>query len=249
MFQKRMRISGSIRLEFIAKGALPCNMSIFAPAPHLWFYLVALLLPRYVGRLWELSFAVTKDHDWRLGFQSIKIGRWVVRLALLSQSPPTAIDSRLVIEDPRSRSPDALQQLASYTGLPTSLFEAVMAGDDESATPASPSSPSTSASTSASTSQTRPKPRIELRLKSREQLTAPKRWEPSSQVVVALEESALANSLQFKYVDLVCPLSSASGELIFFHSSSGCPYLEADGSLIARLEAKLGPPDSDCVIC
>ena len=172
-------------------------------------YLVALLFPRYVGRLWELSFAVTKDHDWRLGFQNFKIGSWVVRLALLSQSPPTAIDSRLVIEDPRSRSPDALQQLASYTGLPTSLFEAVMAGDDESATPASPSSPSTSASTS----QTRPKPRIELRLKSREQLTAPKRWEPSSQVVVALEESGLANSLQFKYVDLACPLLSASGEL------------------------------------
>ncbi|TBU41223.1 hypothetical protein BD309DRAFT_965754 [Dichomitus squalens] len=191
LFQKRMRISGSIRLEFIAKG-----------------------------RLWELSFIVAaKEYDKRFGHRHFKAGSWVIRLGLLPHSPPTCIDSRLVIEDPRSRGQDAQQQPAtpsSYAGLPTSLSEAVMAGDDDPATPASPSS-----------STPRPRPRVELRLETREQLVAPRQWEQGSQIVMALEESALANSLQY----------------------NGCPYLEPDGSLIARLEAKLGPPGSDCVIC
>ena len=38
MFQKRMRISGSIRLEFIAKGALPYEQSVFAQVTHLLLF-------------------------------------------------------------------------------------------------------------------------------------------------------------------------------------------------------------------
>ncbi|KAI1790348.1 hypothetical protein LXA43DRAFT_511318 [Ganoderma leucocontextum] len=188
LFQKRMRISGTIRLEFIAKG-----------------------------RLWELSFVVAKsEHDRRLGYRHFKAGSWVVRLALLPHSPPTCIDSRLVIEDPRSRSQGLPPPPPSspYTGPPTSLLQAIMAGDDD--TPSTPSS----------SSRPRLKPTVELRLKAREQLTSAK-WDNNSQVVIALEESALANSLQF----------------------NGCPYFEADGSLVARLEAKLGPPGADCIIC
>ena len=60
-----------------------------------------------------------------------------------------------------------------------------MAGDPDTASP--------------SNEGARAKPRVELRLKAREQLTSAK-WDTNSQVVMALEESALANSLQFKCV-------------------------------------------------
>ncbi|KAI0800180.1 hypothetical protein C8Q74DRAFT_1313909 [Fomes fomentarius] len=174
MFQKRMRISGAVRLEFIAKG-----------------------------RLWELSFFVAQKDDVWSGYRS---GSWVARLALLPHSPPTYIDSRLVIEDPRTRPPPRTRPGSSPLTPP---LEAHAEGS--------------------STSQgSKPKPPIELRLKAREQLTAPRSITEippeSSMIAVPLEER---NSLQF----------------------NGCPYLDADGSLIARLEARLAPPESDCIIC
>ncbi|KAI0701010.1 hypothetical protein C8T65DRAFT_579875 [Cerioporus squamosus] len=165
-FQKRMRISECVRVEFIAKG-----------------------------RMWELSFIVAGDHwDRRLGHhRRVKQGSWAVKLALLPHSPPTWIDSRLVIEDPRAR------------GRPS-----VASSDSES-------------------SEFKARPPIEIRLKARDQLTANARGPhvDSGMVVVLLEENSLAHGLQF----------------------NGCPYLESDGSLIARLEAKLAPPGSDCIIC
>ncbi|KAM5537909.1 hypothetical protein V8D89_008385 [Ganoderma adspersum] len=202
LFQKRMRISGAIKLEFIAKG-----------------------------RLWELSFIVAKtDYDSRLGYGNFKAGSWVVRLLLLPHSPPTWIDSRLVIEDPRAHGqdpgPSPSPSSSSYSspslpfgGGPSSILQAILAGDSDAM-------PSTSPSTSTPSTRAKVKPRVELRLKAREQLTSGK-WDHNSKVVLALEENALANSLQF----------------------NGCPYFEADGSLVARLEAKLGPPGADCIIC
>ncbi|PIL33720.1 hypothetical protein GSI_04345 [Ganoderma sinense ZZ0214-1] len=172
LFQKRMRISGTIRLEFIAKG-----------------------------RLWELSFIVAKsDFDSRLNYGNFKAGSWVVRLALLPHSPPTWLDSRLVIEDPRIRThgqdpgpsqPPAPPSSLPFAGGPSSLFQAIMAGETDD-------TPPTSTSTSSSARQ-KVKARVELRLKAREQLTSGK-WDHNSKIVLALEENALANSLQFKYV-------------------------------------------------
>ena len=66
-----------------------------------------------------------------------------------------------------------------------------MAGDADN-TP----STSTSTATSPSWARAKAKPPVELRLKAREQLTSGK-WDHNSKVVLALEENALANSLQF----------------------------------------------------
>ncbi|EIW54156.1 uncharacterized protein TRAVEDRAFT_60610 [Trametes versicolor FP-101664 SS1] len=183
MFQKRMRISEEISLEFIAKG-----------------------------RLWALKFIVAKDHETRAGYQFMRPGSWVAVLSLLPHSPPTWIDSRLVIEDPRARThppppPDP-------TGPPTSLREAVEGMMQFDAQPGS----------------AKPKPKIELRMKRSEQLTAPPnmRYPNHSVIPAPFEENTLAHSLQFK----------------------GCPYIESDGSLVARLEARLVQPSGqDCIIC
>ncbi|KAI0653341.1 hypothetical protein C8Q70DRAFT_641850 [Cubamyces menziesii] len=201
MFQKRMRISQEITLEFIAKG-----------------------------RLWLLRFLVAKQSDSRLGYQHMRAGSWVVALSLLPHSPPTWIDSRLVIEDPRSRTAQSpistsasafpsLPSSQSSSGPPTSLSEAVEGMVQQVARE----------SEGPLAWRDKPKPKIELRIKRSEQLTAPTSpWSTCHPVIaVSLEEDVRANSLQFK----------------------GCPYIESDGSLLARLEARLVQPGSDCIIC
>ncbi|KAI0774920.1 hypothetical protein BD413DRAFT_690593 [Trametes elegans] len=186
MFQKRMRISQSIELEFIAKG-----------------------------RMWALRFFVATQADRRTGYQYMRVGSWVVCLSLLPHSPPTWIDSRLVIEDPRARTHPPPEPHPSSVGPPSSLLEAVegmLQQDSES-----------------SHASARPKPMIELRMKRAEQLTAPSSMRSTNMSVipVSLEDHPLGRSLQFK----------------------GCPYIESDGSLVARLEARLVQPGSDCIIC
>ncbi|KAI0629568.1 hypothetical protein C8Q77DRAFT_1141099 [Trametes polyzona] len=181
-FQKRMRISEEITLEFIAKG-----------------------------RMWMLKFVVAKHPDPRLGYRYFRAGSWVTVLSLLPHSPPTWIDSRLVIEDPRARTHSLPAR--DPMGPPVSLLEA-MEGGAQSEMPARDG---------------KSKPKIELRMKRSEPLTAPTSTgvRNHSLITVSLEENPLANSLQFK----------------------GCPYIESDGSLIARLEARLVQPGADCVIC
>ncbi|KAI0669524.1 hypothetical protein C8Q78DRAFT_1172066 [Trametes maxima] len=194
MFQKRMRISQTISLEFIAKG-----------------------------RLWALRFIVAKDWDSRLGYKHIRAGSWVVLLSLLPHSPPTWVDSRLVIEDPRARTHPPPTPLPS--GPPSSLLEAVegmlQQAEAEGASSARPRT---------GTVEGKPKPPIEMRMKLQHgQLTAPASAKETNQSVIveSLEDHPLAHSLQFK----------------------GCPYIESDGSLVARLEARLVQPGSDCIIC
>ncbi|KAH9851143.1 hypothetical protein C2E23DRAFT_733600 [Lenzites betulinus] len=188
MFQKRMRISQEISLEFIAKG-----------------------------RMWMLKCLVVKEQwDSRIGHQHIRAGSWVVVLSLLPHSPPTWIDSRLVIEDPRTRTHPTPAPDPAVPGPPTSLRDAVegmFQYDAQNAT--APSS--------------KPKPKIEMRMKRSDQLIAPTSMRTTnfSVITASFEENALANSLQFK----------------------GCPYIESDGSLVARLEARLVQPGADCIIC
>ncbi|KAH9949313.1 hypothetical protein B0H21DRAFT_820304 [Amylocystis lapponica] len=77
VFQRRMRVSGEVNMEFIARG-----------------------------RLWALSFLVlASSHDVRVPHQRHPPGTWLVALALLEHSPPTWIDSRLIIEEPADAPP------------------------------------------------------------------------------------------------------------------------------------------------
>jgi len=69
MFQKRLRVSKQINLEFIARG-----------------------------RLWSLKFLVASADNTRLR-PIASPGTWFVTLSLLEHSPPTEIDSQLIVED------------------------------------------------------------------------------------------------------------------------------------------------------
>ncbi|KZT27149.1 hypothetical protein NEOLEDRAFT_1155191 [Neolentinus lepideus HHB14362 ss-1] len=71
LFQKRMRVGGRIPLDFIGKG-----------------------------RMFRLTFAVATAYDAVAG-KVIKPGSWLVSLEILEDSPPTWIDSRLVIRESR----------------------------------------------------------------------------------------------------------------------------------------------------
>ncbi|KAI0752819.1 hypothetical protein C8Q80DRAFT_1148406 [Daedaleopsis nitida] len=188
MFQRRMRISEAIRLEFIAKD-----------------------------RLWELAFLVVKQGDTRFGHKQPSAGSWVVKLSLLPHSPPTWIDSRLVVDDPRAPdSPVPGVSSPASSGPPTSLLEAIARMSREEV----PQAP-------------KAKPPIVLRIRAREKLTAPLTSSSRddmpmiSAISVPLQENRLADGLQF----------------------NGCPYLDDDGCLSARLEARLTAPGTECIIC
>lgn len=97
-----------------------------------------------------------KDEGEHSGARWLKGGSWVATLHLMEHSPATWIDSRLVIEDPRTRS--------APTGSTMKL-----------------------------------KPTVELRMKHSEQLvpyTGPYSGAPT--IIVPLESSLMANSLQYK---------------------------------------------------
>ncbi|KAG7091590.1 hypothetical protein E1B28_010611 [Marasmius oreades] len=66
-FQKRMRVSGEVGVDFIARG-----------------------------RMWRLAFCISTD-KWR--HDRPRFGAWYVSLTLLENSPPTWVDSRLLIPD------------------------------------------------------------------------------------------------------------------------------------------------------
>ncbi|EPQ55394.1 hypothetical protein GLOTRDRAFT_76794 [Gloeophyllum trabeum ATCC 11539] len=76
LFQKRMRVGGKVSLEFVAKG-----------------------------RLFRLSFLVASPYDTYAHGKTLKPGSWLVSLEILEHSPPTWIDSRLVIRESRYSSP------------------------------------------------------------------------------------------------------------------------------------------------
>lgn len=154
MFQKRMRVTKKIEIEFLARG-----------------------------RIWKFSFFISDRAVY--GGQWHDKGVWLVALSLLEHSPPTWLDSRLIIEDARSSETTA-----------------------------------------------KLKPTVSIRLKTGpQQLTPSKGANPGTTVfgsiVASLDDSLMGNSLQY----------------------DGSSYISPDGSLKARIEAKLGKPDAECIIC
>lgn len=164
MFQKRMNISKDVKLEFIARGKCGKSMGM------------AIYLSHYLGRLWLLRFIVVKQNDRRTGFHYQLPGTWAVTLSLLEHSPPTAIDSRLLIEEPQ----DSDRALSEHLR--------------DSSTPSTP--------TSSRSGRTTPKPTISLRLKSSSHLAPRQGHNHGDTIVVPLSESLMANSLQYAYVFL-----------------------------------------------
>lgn len=90
-FQKRMKVSGNIAFEFIARGAFhvkPCMVCDY------------FLIFWPLGRVWKLSFYVTK-HD-----HTEQPGPWAIMITMMEQSPPTKLEARIVIKEPAKEPAD-----------------------------------------------------------------------------------------------------------------------------------------------
>lgn len=153
------------------------------------------------SRMWKLEFSIANGSQ----HADPRPGSWCISLSLLENSPPAWIDSRLLVQEPDTTSP-------------------IPSPDTKS-----PTSPGRSASSPFVFGASRPKtkPTISIRLKSTEQLFAPRPHQAQSKVVVSLEDSLMGSSLQY----------------------AGSSYIAADEKLRARLEARLCKPEAECVIC
>ena len=121
-------------------------------------------------------------------------GVWLIRLALAEHSPPTFVDSRLIIEDARP--------------LARSSKPAPPSEPPEASTQSIPGRLSLNIEPTGSSSQ-KPKPSIEIRIKTpSQQLVAPfKGWNRSNEplglkdISEPLSKSLMGNSLQFECVE------------------------------------------------
>jgi hypothetical protein len=173
---------------------------------------------------------VAKGRLFRLFFHKsesspAETGSWLVSLFILGASPSTFIDSRLIIPDPSISYPITPTQAspshgASTAGPSTSLFD-----------------------TKYSQKSSNPKPTISIRLRS-----------PSNQPLVALPPDPKTRPQRRRWAEAkkTCGIevSLEQGSLMGASLTySGTSYLAQDGKLRGRLEAKLGKPESDCVVC
>lgn len=96
--EKRMKVSGEVAFEFIARGTLPPFQTLpllLRQGVHRGFNILSLPL----GRIWKLRFYVKKN-DSRDG-----PGPWAVMINMMEQSPPTHLDARIVIKEPEKEPP------------------------------------------------------------------------------------------------------------------------------------------------
>jgi len=123
------------------------------------------------SRMWRLSFFIAGEHKLSNDPPS---GSWCISLSLLETSPPTYIDSRLVI------------------------FEAKSSQPANSPSSTEPPSPNRGHSSPFRTPSNKPKiSTISIRLKSREQLEVARQHNSGRRIVVALEESLAGSNLQY----------------------------------------------------
>ncbi|KAF8990862.1 hypothetical protein BDQ17DRAFT_1333196 [Cyathus striatus] len=105
-FQKRMMVAGRIEFEFIARG-------------------VFLLLLCNVCRMWKLEFFIVPPpssftlHEFFTSHPPSsstvhRVGSWCISLSLIENSPPTWVDSRLLIPEPPP-SPSLSSQSSSFS--------------------------------------------------------------------------------------------------------------------------------------
>lgn len=139
------------------------------------------------GRMWRLQFI---ESDGIQEDRPCDKGTWFVRLSLMENSPPTYIDSHLLISDARVPS----------TPLPESSPVSPATSDPMASMPGRLLFPSQSKDPN------KLKPTIELRIKtngSSQLAPVPKSREDASFVhslAVPLSKSLMGNSLQFEYV-------------------------------------------------
>jgi hypothetical protein len=144
--------------------------------------------------MWCLSFAIATDTPKRTG---VKPGSWCITLSLLEHSPPTWIDSRLLIEEPRR--PPSPKKLLDDLPSPLSIF--------------------------GQNAKLKPKPTISLRLKTgNAQLIAPSestssfmsQCDPQNEISVSLDDSMMGAGLQYEWVEKVLPACHVTNDDLAF---------------------------------
>ncbi|KAG6829359.1 hypothetical protein H0H87_011694 [Tephrocybe sp. NHM501043] len=198
-FQKRMLVSKKIEVEFIARA-----------------------------RMWRLEFSIASPSTTSSSRspRGPRTGSWCLSLSILEHSPPTYVDSRLLIPEPVLPS-SSYPQPASSPPDPHPHPQSLMDRLRTVPPPPTPKSP------------------ISIRLSSPSQLVAPapsptrrerriqgrgRDKDAVEKIEVALEDSAMGASLQY----------------------AGTRYIAPDGVLRARLEARLGrrgEAEGECVVC
>lgn len=273
MFQRRMRVSGSVAVEFIARGTYSL---------YIYFRLYRKHFSMSLGRIWALDFFVTPGPAGWLSpsinvsnsrtssdpapntvlqaaleaarIRSLTLGSWAICLALLDGSMQCYARARLAISR-QSSPPDLLSSNAQsdlnpstpvILNLTSSGTSPLIAIPDNSL----PNFPGEGARERSSRAARRQRMAQEPTYGQQ----GPTRLVGS--VLFAGIENATSSGvsgreLMYEYVvlDFFCDFSSS---IEAFLSYSGCPYLSPDGSLHAALEVQLStsPPTSvECVIC
>ncbi|KIK93952.1 hypothetical protein PAXRUDRAFT_482147 [Paxillus rubicundulus Ve08.2h10] len=223
LWQKRMRISGRVSVEFIARG-----------------------------RIWSLTFFSAPSTGPSIASKAV--GTWQVALCLLEHSPPTFIDSRLVVDiSPPSSNPLEVNDLILLSPSPPEATS-----NSPGRPPASlvPSPPQVSTRFKSKFKSRAPRT-IEVRLKSTYRLA----YRSSNFFLTALDAafSGQKDSWVPPRVDhwsedgvlytnaIVVPLGEGAGAELLYDNT---PFIAADGTLHVRLDARLGKPEAtDCIIC
>lgn len=172
------------------------------------------------GRFWRLSFLVTPETHLNVHHRA---GSWLVVLTLLEHSPPTWIDSQLVIsEPPPSPNPDSGTSI-----VPTPSPSDALPSYPSVRYQAPPQHPARDSIFRSKGKKS--KPAVNLRIKSGSKQLSPQSSQSSGphQITVSLEDGPVGADLQYE----------------------GSSYIDSSGTLNATLEAHLVKPDSDCIIC
>ncbi|TFK32424.1 hypothetical protein BDQ12DRAFT_501938 [Crucibulum laeve] len=246
-----MLLGGSIPPDDIEVEDVPGNEGAFAVNFEIVQFQKRMMVGKEIalefiarGRLWCLRFSVAPMDQ----SSGPRPGSWCVSLSILENSPPTWIDSRLLVAEPSSVlavSPPPLS--SSTTSPPISAIQPTSSSPFSffSFSPSASSSPSTPAPSSPYSPalnknrptpplpnqrpKHKPRPTISLRLKSTNQLVVSTHragYYDSDRITVSLEDSLMGASLQY----------------------AGSSYIAPDEKLRARLEARLGKPEAECVI-
>jgi hypothetical protein len=192
------------------------------------------------GRIWSLTFFSSPSPSPSSRPLSTRAGSgpWQVALGLMEHSPPTFVDGRLVIE--------------TFSPLSSSIPDSLSSESSSPTTQSYPSLPSTPVPTS----PTQAKPPVVIRLKSTNQLAHRTsdgsvfsvlelgRGGPSSQKPCKPPQPAAWSEEGTQYTNsLIGVLSDDLGW-------DNTPYLAPDGTLHARLDARLEKAEGgSCIIC
>ncbi|KAF8816013.1 hypothetical protein BYT27DRAFT_7185741 [Phlegmacium glaucopus] len=189
----QMLLGGTIPPDNIEVENVPGDGGAFVVTFEILHFHKRMVVSKNIGlefiarnRMWRLEFSIAPEN----GYDGCRPGSWCISLSLLETSPPTWIDSRIIIPE---ATPPSADHSSDHLNPPLSASSRFKLPSNAS----------------------KPKPAIELKLESSEQLEAPRKGQSPKRIIVTLQDSLSGASLQYG----------------------------------GRLEARLGKPGPECIIC